>query len=408
MRSGREGESIVVLPSRTVDKWDERAAESQAYEERLLFLLLLLRQPRLCIIYVTSLPIPESIIDYYLGMLAGVIPAHAKARLRLVSAGDGSARPLSTKLIERPRLVERIRDLIPDPELCHLVPYTTSRLERDVALLLDIPMYGADPGLLDFGTKTGCRRLFADEGVQHPFGREGLDSLEGVVGALAELRAEKPNVTEALVKLNEGVSGEGNALMDLRDLPDPGADDEAAALELRVRGMSFEVEHLEFDAYMSKLSEAGGVVEERIVGEDFRSPSVQLRVTPDGAVELLSTHDQVLGGRGGQSYLGCRFPADQAYARDITSLPGKPGERLAREGVLGRFAVDFVVVSDGEGSWSPYAIELNLRKGGTTHPYLTLEYLTGGAYDPESATFMAPDGRAKFLVATDHLQSPLL
>src|SRR5262249_40849498 len=115
LRSGQEGESIVVVPSRAVGKWDERAAESPAYEGRLLFLLLLLRQPRLRVIYVTSLPIAEEIIDYYLGLLAGVIPAHAKARLTLVSTGDGSARPLSAKLLERPRVIERLRSLIPDP-----------------------------------------------------------------------------------------------------------------------------------------------------------------------------------------------------------------------------------------------------------------------------------------------------
>ena len=69
----------------------------------------------------TSLPIDPSIVDYYLGLLAGVIPAHARARLSLVSAHDGSARPLSAKLIERPRLIERIRDLIPDLDgLLHL------------------------------------------------------------------------------------------------------------------------------------------------------------------------------------------------------------------------------------------------------------------------------------------------
>src|SRR5262245_28629087 len=252
-RSGREGESIVAVPSRTVDKWDERAAESQAYEERLLFLLLLLRQPRLRVIYVTSLPISEGIIDYYLGLLAGVIPAHAKSRLSLVSTGDGSARPLSAKLLERPRVIERIRSLIPDPELCHLVPYTTSLLERDLALLLGVPMYGADPRLLSFGTKTGCRRLFAEEGVSHPFGREELDSLEGVIDSLIELRATKPTVDEALVKLNEGVSGEGNALVDLRGLPSPGSSGEREQLERRIREMQFEVEHLEFDAYVEKL-----------------------------------------------------------------------------------------------------------------------------------------------------------
>jgi hypothetical protein len=37
------------------------------------------------------------------------------------------------------------------------------------------------------------------------------------------------------------------------------------------------------------------------------------------------------------------------------------GERLAREGALGRFAVDFVVERDGESDdWAAYAIEVNL------------------------------------------------
>jgi hypothetical protein len=408
LRSGREGESIVVVPSRTVDKWDERAAESQAYEERLLFLLLLLRQPRLRVIYVTSLPIAASIIDYYLGMLAGVIPAHARARLSLVATHDGSPRPLSAKLLERPRVIEQIRSLIPDPELCHLVPYTTSPLERDLALLLGIPMYGADPRFLPFGTKTGCRRLFTDEEVSHPFGCEEIDTLEGVINGMVELRTAKPTADEALVKLNEGVSGEGNALVDLRDLPAAGSYHERAALEERIRKMSFEVEDLEFDTYLEKLTQTGGVLEERISGSEFRSPSVQLRVTPDGKVQLLSTHDQLLGGPSGQSYLGCRFPADPAYAVAITREAKKIGDRLAREGVLGRFAVDFVVVRDAAGQWKAYAIEINLRKGGTTHPYLTLEFLTDGRYDPKTATFIAPSGQAKFLVASDHVESPEL
>ena len=58
--------------------------------------------------------------------------------------------------------------------------------------------------------------------------------------------------------------------------------------------------------------------------------------------------------------------------------------------MIGRFAVDFVVVREQADAWSPYAIELNLRKGGTTHPFLTLQFLTGGAYDPETALFVAP------------------
>jgi len=139
-----------------------------------------------------------------------------------------------------------------------------------------------------------------------------------------------------------------------------------------------------------------------------RSPSVQLRVLPTGVVELLSTHDQLLGGPSGQSYLGCRFPADFGYARAISADATTIGARLAREGVLGRFAIDFVTVKDTDGGWTQYAIELNLRKGGTTHPFLTLQFLTDGRYDPTSALFLTPAGREKHLVATDHLESPLL
>jgi pheganomycin biosynthesis PGM1-like protein len=267
-------------------------------------------------------------------------------------------------------------------------------------------MYGADPKFFHYGTKTGSRRLFAEEGVAHPAGYEDMTSVEDVVEALRRLRSERPSATHAIVKLNEGVSGEGNALVDLAGLPVPGDPGEAGAVEERVRAMSFESDGVGFDGYVAGLAENGGVVEERIEGDDFRSPSVQMRVTPLGELEILSTHDQLLGGPSGQSYLGCVFPADPGYAAAITSEAAKIGDRLAAEGVIGRFAVDFVAVSRG-GAWSPYAIELNLRKGGTTHPFLTLQFLTDGSYDPEAALFTAPSGRPKFFVASDHIENPL-
>jgi len=393
----------------TVDRVGERSGSlTQAYEERFLFLLLLLRQPRLRMVYVTSTPIAPSIIEYYLALLPGVIPSHARARLSLVAVQDGSPRPLTEKLLERPRLVEHIRSLIPDRRRSHLIPYNTTPLERDLALALGIPMYGADPQLFHLGTKTGCRRIFAEEGVRHPLGFEDLHGLDEVVDALARLRAGSVGGGQALVKLNEGVSGGGNALVDLGGLPPPGSPSELSELRQRVLGMRFEFPDMPFDGYVAKLAERGGVVEELITGVELRSPSVQLRVTPLGEVEVLSTHDQLLGGPSGQSYLGCRFPADFAYARAISADAKKIGRRLALEGVLGRFAIDFVVVRDTAGSWTPYAIELNLRKGGTTHPFLTLQFLTDGRYDPATALFVTPDGREKHLVATDHLEDSLL
>jgi hypothetical protein len=402
----QDEQTIVIVPSMNIDM-EFTGSALQSYEERFLFLLLLLRQPRARVVYVTSQAINPAIVDYYLDLLPGVIASHARKRLFLVAPLDASSRPLSLKLLERPRLIEHIRSLIvPGPDRAHLVPYNTTTLERDLALSLGIPMYGADPRFFYLGTKSGCRRVFADEGVPHPLGRESLANTEELLAALAQMRAQKPGLRQVLVKLNEGVSGEGNAQLDLDGLPEPGAYGEQAALAERLRAMRIEAPHMDYDSYIEKFNERGGVVEERITGRDFRSPSVQLRVTPLGKVEILSTHDQVLGGPTGQLYLGCRFPANPEYAPLITREAAKVGERLAREGVLGRFALDFVVVRDESGAWDPYAIEINLRKGGTTHPFLTLQFLTDGRYDPESGAFTTPRGEQKCFVASDHEASP--
>jgi hypothetical protein len=127
-------------------------------------------------------------------------------------------------------------------------------------------------------------------------------------------------------------------------------------------------------------------------------------VTPLGDVQLLSTHDQMLGGADGQEYLGAVFPAHPDYSRIICQDALLVGQRLAKEGVLGRFAIDFVVVKDGADEWQSYAIEINLRKGGTTAPYLILQFLTDGGYDAEEGVYLTAERQPRFYVASDHVE----
>jgi hypothetical protein len=396
------GNTIVVIPSMSIDT-DFKGLEQQAYEERFLFMLFLLRQPNIRLLYITSQPIQAAIIDYYLSILPGVVTGNARKRLFLVSPLDASTRPLSTKLLERPRLIEHIQSLIPNPDLAHIVPYNTTDLERELAVRLGIPMYAADPRFFGFGTKSGGRRIFAEEGVPHPAGSENLTGESELLAAIARMRLGNPGLRRVMVKLNEGVSGEGNAVVDLDGLPDG---DQAQALAERVRKMRFELAAVTYPFFIAKLGERGGIAEEFVSGDEMLSPSVQLRVSPLGEVQVLSTHDQMLGGPGGQSYLGAMFPAHPDYSRLIVTEALKVGKRLAREGVIGRFALDFVVVRSKGGEWQPYAIEINLRKGGTTHPFLTLQYLTDGIYDWEKGTFSTLLGHPKHYVATDHLENP--
>ncbi|MBA3792944.1 MAG: carboxylate-amine ligase, partial [Rubrobacter sp.] len=151
--------------------------------------------------------------------------------------------------------------------------------------------------------------------------------------------------------------------------------------------------------------EMGGIVETWMEGEEVRSPSVQCRINPTGKASVVSTHDQVLGGPSGQIFLGSTFPADAAYSRDLKEAGDRVGEVLKKRGALGRFAIDFISMRRGSG-WEHAAIEINLRKGGTTHPYLILRFLTDGVYDPEDGLYCTPTDKPCYYYASDNLQSP--
>jgi hypothetical protein len=392
-------QTIVVVPSADADV-ELTPSQLQAYEERFLFLLFLLRQPRARMIFVTGQKIADEIVDYYLDLLPGVIQSNARKRLYFLSPMEARFRPLARKLLDRPQLITEIRDLIPDRDRAHLVPFMTTWDDRELAMRLGIPMYGADPLHVSYGTKSSGRHLFAEAGVTHPRGVEDLGSRQEVVDALGSLYRLDPRPDRAILKLNEGLSGYGNASIDLRLLSNDPSPEEIDRL---LDELSIDSHFGDVDSYFTHLVKEGGIVEEMIQGNSIRSPSVQLRITPLGDVELLSTHDQILGGSSGQVFMGSRFPADPGYARQISASAARVGEVLAAKGVLGRFALDYVVVAGDDGAWDEYAIELNLRKGGTTHPFLTLQFLTDGTYDPETAVFIAPDGTEKHYVTSDHV-----
>jgi PGM1 C-terminal domain len=63
-----------------------------------------------------------------------------------------------------------------------------------------------------------------------------------------------------------------------------------------------------------------------------------------------------------------------------------------------------VAVRDG-GFWRTYAVEINLRCGGTTHRLFAPTSLTDGPYEPLSGEFRTGLGDLKHYAATDHLDS---
>jgi hypothetical protein len=403
----RAEHTVLVVPSLSLDAEElAKVTGVHHYEERLLFFLMLLRRPRTRVIFVTSQRLSPTVIDYYLHLLSGVPTSHARRRLLLFECADASARPLSEKILARPRLLQRLRQAIGDTHRAHMVCFNSSPLERTLSVQLDVPLYANNPALQDLGSKSGCREIFREAGVNFPDGFERLADATDISEALAALKMRDPGMRKAVVKLNEGFSGEGNAIFRFDGFDATSHREAVSWCRARLPGLAFEAPAETWERFEAKYQEMQGVVEAWVEGENKASPSSQCRVNALGKAMAISTHDQVLGGPSGQVFLGCTFPADPAYRLEVQEAGMRVAEVLAAKGAMGRFATDFVSVPDGKGGWEHHAIEVNLRKGGTTHPFLTLRFLTDGHYEPSTGEFHAQNGQSKTYFASDTLQDP--
>lgn len=394
--------TVVVLPSLTLDQQILAKLEGHThYEERMLSMLMLLRMPRTQVIFLSSLPIDPVIVDYYLHLLPGITGWHARKRLVMLSCYDGSAQSLTEKILARPRFVETIKRHISPEHPVHLTAYNVTEHEQRLAERLEVPLYGCNPALSHFGTKSGSREVFREVGIPMPDGYENLhDELE-VVEALTALKRNNPRLRKAVVKLNDGFSGEGNAVFSYKGAPEKCL---CAWVKNQLpKRLLMVAPDLDYPAFMAKFMEMGGIVEAFLDGQTKTSPSVQCRITPTGQAEVISTHDQVLGGESGQVFVGASFPAHPTYNQAIGKMGLAVAQQLADYGVMGRFSVDFVSVWE-QNKWKHYAIEINLRKGGTTHPYLMLQFLTDGHYNPATGEYLTPSGETRYYFATDNFK----
>lgn len=387
----------VIVPSVSVDT-DElaRHPEARYYEEALLFLLIRLRNPRARVVFVTSQPIPGVVMEYYLHFLAGIPASHAAARLTLLSTFDTSARPLTAKILERPRLLQRIRAAIPNLERAYLTVLRSTPLERRLAVLLGIPLNAADPGMESLCTKSGGRRVLREAGIEVPAGCDDLRDETDILNALADLRAQRPALRRAILKLQESHWEEGHAVFEY-----PAADSPAAYRDALRRSVLSSPEQ-QVHAYLERFRQTGGVVEEFVEGVEGVA-SGQVRISPSGAVVLTSTHEEVRGGHRGLSSVGCRFPAEDRYRGALQQMSLRVGQVLAARGLVSRLSVEFLVCAGDRPRLC--ASEINLGVGGSTRPLLAVRFLSGGQLDPESGLFRSPAGRSLYYRATDRLES---
>ena len=131
--------------------------------------------------------------------------------------------------------------------------------------------------------------------VPVPPGAENLQSYDDIVHAVAGLKDMYPKLKKAVIKLNDGFSGDGNAILEYPD-------------HISKKEMFSWIHHnllheikpvaagLSVEMFLEKFRLMEGIVEAFLEGEVKTSPSVQCRINPLGEVDIISTHDEVLAG----------------------------------------------------------------------------------------------------------------
>jgi hypothetical protein len=381
---------VVALPSFSLERsvLEHYGARLPPLEHRYLYGILRATDPATRVVFLSSAPVAPVVLEGYLALVPPELRPRVLERTLLASPADVSNRPLAEKVLDLPELIDDVRRFVGD-DVALIEPWNVTEAERDLAVALDLPLNGTDPEHWRLATKTESRRLFRRTGVPLPAGVEGVTSVGAVAGAIADLRATHPTLAGVVVKLDASVAGDGNVVL-RRDVLDTAGE---ALDQLVARSLP--------EWYVDVLQQ-GGIVEELVDGEGYCSPSGQGVVEPDGSVVVLSTHDQRLGGPNGQVFEGCSFPARDDYAELIAGHVATVGRELRSHGVLGRFSVDFAAVRR-DGAWDLRALEINLRKGGTTHTFGLTRLLTGGRYDVDANELRLEDGSGRCYGATDNL-----
>jgi hypothetical protein len=391
--------TIVVFPSLSFPEAELRKITGVTYyEHRLLCLTLLLAEPARRLIFVTAADVDPEVLDYYLRFLPD--PEDARRRLDIVSLSDPRPCALSQKVIEKDDVLDEIRDRVGGATSAYLMPFNVTDAELEVAERLELPLFGPMPDQVWHGSKSGSRQIATQSDVPVLEGYENLRSVDDLDAAITKLRQLPAPPDGVVIKLNYGFSGQGSAIVDCVDYEPP----------THVRPTSFCGDGETWETYRSKIRGEGVVVERLLTDELVASPSVQVRVLPDGTPTVISTHDQVLGGEHSQVYLGCRFPASKRYRAEITACALRVAGRLAEHGVIGLFGMDFLVYRSHPtaDSLRVALAEINLRIGGTTHPYVMAQLITRSTYDADNGLLRDPEGRPVVYVASDNIKLPNL
>jgi len=185
---------VVVVPSIDLDEAElRRLCDSiEFYEERQLYYLLLANDPSARIIYLSSNPVSERVVRYYLDLcrderhhpraspMDRMCDRHQMlSRLVMINVPSNECIPLSDKILKHTNLLKLLQGLLCSPfngcevtsnPFVGLSVFTGSDSSDILSRKLGVRLLEASGDQLHYGTKQGSREIFAACGLNFPKG----------------------------------------------------------------------------------------------------------------------------------------------------------------------------------------------------------------------------------------------
>lgn len=395
------GGTLLVLPSYSADPRTLASIDGlDSWPERQLIDLRELQLPdRRCLV-VSPVPLSDICLDAVLELLPAAQTRWLRGRLQCIALHDRSAQSLTEKLLARPQLLADLQRQLPPGS--RLSAYAIGPAEERLAQHLQLCVDGTPHHLSHWGSKAGSAALFQEIGIPHPRTTALCRTLGELAEALEHLMLEHPGITGIVIKLNRMAGGRGNAPLPL-DLG--GWRQRSEGLRRAQLLRALEQLPMPLPHWREELQAEGAIAQEWIASRSPHSPSVQLWIDQQGSVALVSTHEQCLGGIHRQSFEGCRFPASHRYRSALIAAGLRVGEALAAKGCRGSVLIDWLATREGS-AWTLWGMEINLRKGGTTHPFQLAATATGGQLNSETGELIGADGSGIVYEACDSWRLP--
>ncbi|WP_431230460.1 peptide ligase PGM1-related protein [Paenarthrobacter nicotinovorans] len=367
--SGMRRTLLVVLYAVDFDETvHSRYPEIGNFTERGLFHLSRLKDVGTEIVFIANGPVDSAVIDYHLGYVMSFKAAaavHARERLHIRTPRHLLDSGLSSSVLRDVELLNDLKHLAESADHVELLIYGSDPNTDAIGRVLGIrPSEGPSTVADTWGNKSGSKRAFERAGIRTPAtSKLPVHSREELIEAAQDLFTDRCTAVIAKIDSTQFGSGIGNIVLN-QDLFSP---DSLPSVLDRL---------LEVDDFRKNM-ELHGVVVQEYISEVHRNLGIFGTIDSLGAVRLGPCYEQTSPEVNFGGAISGHLTSE--LCSSIRQATQKVGDLLYEEGYAGCFGIDFVEDRFGR----LYALEINVRKVGSYHPFAFVDIALSRSTDPE-------------------------